>query len=119
MEKSMVLEACNIVSEAYGARQIGLVDGYKRQRLVSIAYTVDATDKKPGLRLGFAQSSLLRAPDGGFPIWVKSDILDVCQTAQDIVDYVTNVLFGNRQDKGNRYAEWLKTIMARQKAKAR
>jgi len=100
-----LLRAVNAVSQTYGGTRIGEVGHvewkkpvwtgrtYRNQWLISAELLDESRglfgeqDGRPSwsIRLGFCQTNITRAPKGGWAIEVKSDILALCRTVDDVV----------------------------------
>jgi len=129
MTRYELLEACNDIAQRYGGRRLGCVSGYRNQWLVAVelrdmqqmnsllrsvvalagkdpqALDLSEVEEHVWIRLGFCQSSIQRAPDGGFTLTIDYDVLQRCRTRAHVMAYFQTML-GRAEEREAKHREW-------------
>lgn len=124
-----LLEACNRISLEYGGRALGCVQGYRNQHLIAVELhdtsrwrPVGALLGRPDLfdedffalhwiRCGFCQSTITRAPDGGFSLTIDYDVLCRCRTPDHVAAYFETWL-GALAEREEKLCRWERLVDA-------
>ena len=125
-----ILEACNDISKKYSGRNLGCVQGYRNQWLISVelqdmrqfsmfgammsGFTngenmFDDVRDHVWLRFGFCQTQITRAPDGGFELQIEYDELCRCRTISHITMLFESWI-GLVEDRDRKYEQWEKAV---------
>ncbi len=119
LTRTQLLEACNLISLKYGGSRVGCVMGYRNQHLIAVELhdtrqinaalaALTGREPEPGefyIRLGFCQTHITRAPDGGWSIWIGPEVLERCWTPEDVLAYFETMI-GRQKEREQKLRAW-------------
>jgi len=128
-----LLEACNEISKKYGGTSLGCVMGYRNQHLIAVELRdmtessrmfrmvaamkgIDDADlgdaeEEVWIRLGFCQSTITRAPRGGFTLTIDYDVLCKCRTTAHVIGYFETMI-GKAAERDRKHELWKEMVEA-------
>jgi hypothetical protein len=132
-----LLRATNAIAKQWGGRRLGSVgevemyadDGgqhlytrgtYQNQWLISVELTDEAApfgakvapqDHAWQIRLGFCQTTISRAPNGGWTLTIPSDLLCLCPSCEHVVD-LFEAMLGAQEERQHKLELWHQSVTA-------
>jgi hypothetical protein len=132
-----MLEAVNEINKRWGGCHIGLVEGYRNQWLISAelrdtgsesifqvfrsfaamsgrSKEMAKIEEETGgtlywIRLGFCQTNITRAPDGGFTLKIEHDVLAKCRTVEHVIMYFRSMM-GDADEQRWKREQWKEAV---------